>query len=56
MSMLNKAMGFLGLVDTDEDLEVNETPVTKVKSYFLRVILIIIMQTFVLLQQNGQTL
>ena len=27
MSMLNKAMGFLGLVDTDEDLEVNESPV-----------------------------
>ena len=27
MSMLNKAMGFLGLVDTDEDLEVNEAPV-----------------------------
>ena len=27
MSMLNKAMGFLGLVDTDEDIEVNEAPV-----------------------------
>ncbi len=27
MSMLNKAMGFLGLVDTDEDHEVTEAPI-----------------------------
>jgi hypothetical protein len=26
MSALNKMMGFLGLVDTDEDLQVEEVP------------------------------
>jgi cell division inhibitor SepF len=31
MSALNKMMGFLGLVDTDEEIKVPETPVTKVE-------------------------
>jgi cell division inhibitor SepF len=31
MSALNKMMGFLGLVDTDEEIKVPEAPVTKVE-------------------------
>jgi cell division inhibitor SepF len=31
MSALNKMMGFLGLVDTDEEIKVPESPVTKVE-------------------------